>query len=64
MIEFEARGKGNDNSVTTGGTRMLIERIKAAGVKKLIFTSSVAVYGEATGIVREDTPPVAPITEY
>lgn len=59
-----ARGKGNDNSVTTGGTRMLIERIKAAGVKKLIFTSSVAVYGEATGIVREDTPPVAPVTEY
>ncbi|MBL8580518.1 MAG: NAD(P)-dependent oxidoreductase [Mesorhizobium sp.] len=59
-----ARGKGNDNSVTTGGTRMLIERIKAAGVQKLIFTSSVAVYGEATGIVREDTPPVAPITEY
>ena len=47
-----------------GGTRTLIERIKAAGVKKLIFTSSVAVYGDAVGIVREDTPPVAPVTEY
>ena len=59
-----ARAKGNDNSVTLSGTRLLLDRVKAAGVKKLIFTSSVATYGEATGIVTEDTPPAAPISEY
>jgi nucleoside-diphosphate-sugar epimerase len=59
-----ARAKGNDNSVTLSGTRLLLDRVKAAGVKKLIFTSSVATYGEATGIVKEDTPPAAPISQY
>ena len=59
-----ARAKGDDNSVTLSGTRLLLERIRAAGVKKVIFTSSVATYGNATGIVTEETPPVPPITEY
>ena len=59
-----ARGRGNDNSVTTDGTRLLIERVRAAGVGKLIFTSSVAIYGDAEGIVHEDTQPVGVMTEY
>ncbi len=59
-----ARAKGNDNSVTTDGTRLLLERIRAAGGRQLIFTSSVAVYGAASGLVREDTPPAEPITSY
>lgn len=59
-----ARGKGNDNSVTTSGTRLLLDRVKAAGVSKLIFTSSVAVYGDAAGLVEEDTAPVGSVTEY
>lgn len=59
-----ARAKGNDNSVTTDGTKLLIDEMKAAGVPKLIFMSSVATYGDASGIVREDTPPVGDVSEY
>lgn len=59
-----ARAKGNDNTVTLNGTRLLLERVKAAGVKKMVFMSSVATYGEATGIITEDTPPAAPISIY
>ena len=53
-----------DNSVAVTGTRLLLERAKAAGVKKVIFTSSVAVYGEAAGVVEEDTAPVGPVSDY
>lgn len=59
-----ARGKEEDDAVTKAGTRLLIERAKAAGAKKLVFTSSVAVYGEATGAIEEDTSPVGPMTDY
>ena len=59
-----ARAKGNDNSVTTNGTKLLLERVKAAGVRQLVFTSSVATYGDPRGTVHEDTPPTAGITVY
>jgi nucleoside-diphosphate-sugar epimerase len=59
-----ARGRGDDNTITIEGTRRLIECAKRQGVKKLIFMSSVAVYGAATGKIDEDTTPVVPITEY
>jgi nucleoside-diphosphate-sugar epimerase len=59
-----ARGRGDDNTVTIEGTRRLLECAKRKGVKKVIFMSSVAVYGAAVGSVSEDTPPVAPVTEY
>lgn len=59
-----ARAKGNDNTVTLKGTRLLLERVKVAGVKKMVFMSSVATYGEATGLITEDTPPGQPISVY
>ena len=59
-----ARAKGNDNSVTEAGTRLLLERVKAAGVPNFVFMSSVAVYGEALGQVSEDTAPAEPMTIY
>lgn len=59
-----ARAKGNDNSVTLDGTRLLLDRIKVAGVKHLIFTSSVAVYGDAVGAVHEGTPPTGRLGKY
>lgn len=59
-----ARARGNDNSVTTAGTRLLLERATAAGVRQLVFTSSVATYGDPTGVVHEDTPPTPGITPY
>ena len=48
-----ARAKGNDNSVTTNGTQLLLDRARAGGIKQLIFTSSVGVYGDAAGLVHE-----------
>jgi nucleoside-diphosphate-sugar epimerase len=59
-----ARGPEENDAVTKTGTRLLIERAKLANVSKLIFTSSVAVYGDATGLVEEDTLPVGPVTTY
>ncbi|CCD95838.1 putative UDP-N-acetylglucosamine 4-epimerase [Bradyrhizobium sp. ORS 375] len=59
-----ARGRGDDNTVTVEGTRLLLRCAEAQGVKKLIYMSSVAVYGAAVGAIDEDTRPVLPITQY
>ena len=59
-----ARGREDDSPVTTEGTRLLLERARVAGVRKVIFMSSVAVYGDATGVVEEDTAPAGPLTAY
>jgi 2-alkyl-3-oxoalkanoate reductase len=58
-----ARGRvGSD--VTLGGTRMLLTSAAEAGVRRIVQMSSIAVYGEATGIVVEDTAPVPPLNKY
>ena len=36
--------------------RRLLDAMSAAGTSNLVFLSSIAVYGEADGIVREDAP--------
>jgi 2-alkyl-3-oxoalkanoate reductase len=36
----------------------------ARGVKRLVYLSSIAAYGEASDIVSEDTPPAEPISGY
>ena len=59
-----ARGPNEDDEVAKSGTRLLIERAKLAGAKKMVFTSSVAVYGDATGLLEEDTPPVGIMSAY
>lgn len=60
-----ARGPEEDDAVSKAGTRLLIERARRAGVSKIVFTSSVAVYGDATGLVEEDTPaPEGTVTAY
>jgi UDP-glucose 4-epimerase len=51
-----------------GGLTTLLEAMTAAGVRRLVFSSSAAVYGEPetpTGLVTEDTPcrPVSPYGE-
>jgi UDP-glucose 4-epimerase len=42
------------------GTKNVLDRAVANGVKKIIHMSSAAVYGSATGVVTEDTVPVSP----
>ena len=59
-----ARGREDDSPVTTDGTKLLLDRARAAGVRKVIFMSSVAVYGDAVGVVEEDTAPVGSLTAY
>jgi nucleoside-diphosphate-sugar epimerase len=46
------------------GTKHVLDRAVANGVKKVIHMSSVAVYGNAAGTVTEDTAPVSPVNPY
>ena len=45
-----------DRTVTVDGTRALLAAAAAAGVRRFVHISSVAVYGGATGAVTEATP--------
>jgi nucleoside-diphosphate-sugar epimerase len=53
-----------DPRVTIEGTRLLLERARAAGVRRVVYLSSVAVYGDATGRVDETTQPHGTPTPY
>jgi nucleoside-diphosphate-sugar epimerase len=53
-----------DERTTVEGTRFVLERAAANGVGKVIHMSSVAVYGNAVGLVDEDTPSVGPVSSY
>jgi len=46
-----------------GSVAQLLLAMEAAGVHKLIFSSSAAVYGEASGLIAEDAP-TQPINPY
>jgi nucleoside-diphosphate-sugar epimerase len=59
-----ARGKADSNDVAIDGTRLLLEAAKRHGIPKLVLMSSVAVYGDADGLVQEDTEPVGAVTVY
>jgi UDP-glucose 4-epimerase len=45
------------------GVRVLLEGMKEAGTKKIVFSSTAAVYGEANGVCVEESPTV-PINPY
>lgn len=45
------------------GVRVLLEVMKEFDVKKIVFSSTAAVYGEASGVCHEDDPTV-PINPY
>ena len=45
------------------GVRVLLEVMKEFNVKKIVFSSTAAVYGEASGVCHEDDPTV-PINPY
>lgn len=52
------------NKVNVGGTETLLEESASAGVKRFVYASSCAVYGEARELpIREDTEP-GPISPY
>ncbi|WP_413204062.1 NAD-dependent epimerase/dehydratase family protein [Rhodospirillum sp. A1_3_36] len=45
-----------DRRVTVEGTRTLLAAAQAAGVRRVVHVSSIAVYGAAEGEVTEETP--------
>jgi UDP-glucose 4-epimerase len=54
---------GDDNR-TVDGTRRLLEQARAAGARKFVHLSSVAVYGDAEGLVNENTSAVGRLSPY
>ncbi|MBD0315804.1 MAG: NAD-dependent epimerase/dehydratase family protein [Nitrospiraceae bacterium] len=51
-------------AVNVEGTRNLLEGARAAGVKRLLFISSVKVFGEETRGCIDETHPPGPLTPY
>ena len=55
---------GNDK-VIIDGTRNLLDAAAKAGVKRVVHISTVSVYGDAAGVVTEETkPPRGTLTDY
>jgi len=48
----------------TAGTMTLIEAMLAHDVKRLVFSSSAAVYGNAPSVPIEETAPLSPVSVY
>lgn len=55
-VVHTAVGDPRDTRVITEGTRNTVAAARAAGVRRFIHLSSVAVYGAVTGVVDEDAP--------
>jgi UDP-glucose 4-epimerase len=51
-----------DNNI--GGTIRLIERMRAHGIKKIVFSSSAAVYGDPEKLPIDETAPCRPVNPY
>ncbi|MBS0481855.1 MAG: NAD-dependent epimerase/dehydratase family protein [Proteobacteria bacterium] len=45
-------------------TFRVLEAMRGANIKKLVFASTSAIYGEAGGLVAEDHGPLSPISHY
>jgi nucleoside-diphosphate-sugar epimerase len=59
-----ARDAINERGREADGIVSLIDGAKQSGVERLIYLSSVAVYGQVSGVVTESTPPTPPILPY
>jgi UDP-glucose-4-epimerase GalE len=52
------------HDVNTGGTRAVIEAALAAGVSRIVFSSTAAVYGAPDAIPIDERAPLAPANPY
>jgi len=50
--------------VNVDGSRILLDQMHQAGVKKIVFSSSAATYGEPTQIPIKESAPTAPTNPY
>jgi nucleoside-diphosphate-sugar epimerase len=55
--------RDHTDGATILGTKMLLAAARASGVKRIVQFSSIAVYGNARGVVAEDEPK-APVDRY
>ena len=46
------------------GTRSLLEALRTAGISRIVFSSSAAVYGEPTRVPIEEDAPTVPLNPY
>jgi nucleoside-diphosphate-sugar epimerase len=53
-----------NNALSVQATRNLFEAVRKQGIRRLIHISSIAVYGNASGHVDEETTPIGTITNY
>ena len=53
-----------DMQVNYGGTLHVLEYARASGVKKVVFASSAAVYGDATAMPIGEDAPTRPVSPY
>ncbi|MDA8032915.1 MAG: UDP-glucose 4-epimerase GalE [Actinomycetota bacterium] len=58
----EAPGRYEENNVV--GTRRLLEAMHEAGIGRLVFSSTAAVYGEPATVPIEETAPTRPLNPY
>ena len=56
--------RDDDHARSVQGTRDLLAMAAAAGVRRFVHLSSVAVYGVAEGLVGETTPPAGKLDAY
>lgn len=50
--------------INVGGTVNVLEAARAKGVRRVVFASSAAVYGDTPGAAREDETPLRPLSPY
>jgi nucleoside-diphosphate-sugar epimerase len=58
------RDENRMNTINVGGTRNVLEAAAAAGVKKLVFISSVEVYGIDVPVPCPEDAPMNPVCQY
>jgi UDP-glucose 4-epimerase len=63
-IEASAKNPSIEFSCTASTTWNVLTAMRDAGVKKLFFASSSAIYGEVPGLISEDTSYYFPISYY
>jgi len=63
-VQVSVNDPGLDAAVNVGGTVNLLEACRGAGVRKLIYASSAAVYGEPAYLPLDENHPVNPLSGY
>ncbi len=55
---------GPTNAVNVGGTLLLLETARAAGVRRVVYASSSSVYGDTPGLPKTEDMPLSPKAPY